>query len=135
MLRLATQKARTTIINSLRLLVMPIISLGALLSLELALLKARKKKPFPILPIVPISRAGLENTIESFHLQRRNVGTWYYLILLEKESLTTSAFSISITMRHVPTSFEPSRVTLAVSQKLTEIPSPRRIVHHLSYEL
>ena len=128
-------RARTTIINSLRLLAMPIINLGALLSLELALLKARKSKPSLTLPTVPISRAGLENTIESFHLKRQNVGTWYYLILLEKESLTTSGFLISITIRHVPTSYEPSRVTLAVSQKLTEIPSPKRIVHHLSYEL
>ena len=114
---------------------MPIIKLGALLSLELALLKARKKKQSLIPPIAPISNHGLENTIGSFLYRKPAKGTWFYLILVEVGERNTSGFSLTIMMRFVPTSYEPSRATLAISTPLMGTQSQERFVQYLSLEL
>ncbi len=137
-LKSAITKSRTIITSLPRWLAMPIISLGALLLLELASSKAKRKKQFQTPPTALTSNHGRELIIGSFQPPKLNAVTWYYLILVEVGEPNMSGLSISIFLRRTLNTYTPSRVTLALSQvdpKTTEMAYPRRNVQYLSFAL
>ena len=134
-MRSATKKALITLTSLPRLLAMPIISLGALLSLELALLKAKRKKQYLIPPIARLSNHGVASITVSSLPKNSNGVTWYYLILAELGEQSTWGLQLTILMRAVPNSSAPSKVTLATSHKPMGNLSHERIVQFQSFEL